>query len=86
LFDRIFSFVGFLGIAVKVLGADDFGGQLGPKLGNLDVVLPKDDLPFVVGDLGRAGLPLDFVERMDLRVAEDPLDGKSGTCPLPTTG
>ena len=73
--DGGFAFAGVL-LAVKILGDDHLGGQFGPGLGRLDVILPEDDLAGVVGDFGRAPVPFDLVEGFDVGVAENPFEGK----------
>jgi hypothetical protein len=46
----------------EVLGHDDVGGEHGPGLGDLAVLLLEDDLAALAGDRRRAQLPLDRVE------------------------
>ena len=67
--DGEFAFGGFL-FAVEVFGDDDFGGELGPGLGDFDVFLLEDDFAGVIGDFGGAAVPFELVEGFDLGVAE----------------
>src|SRR6266571_3224009 len=48
--------------APEVLLGDDVDGQLGPRAGDLDVLLLEDRLPLLAGDGRRPALPLHQVE------------------------
>src|SRR5207245_7662089 len=52
------------GAASEVLLSDDVDGQLRPRAGNLDVLLPEDDLALLARDGRRAALPPDPVVGM----------------------
>src|SRR5262249_6703226 len=51
-------------VAAEVLGDDHVGRELRPGLRHLDVGLLEDHLALLVGDLGRAPLPGDGLERV----------------------
>ena len=74
--DRRFPFAGVL-FPVKILRDHDFGGQDGPGLGHFDIFLFKNDLAAVIGDFGRAFLPLNLIERFDVGIAKNPFDGQA---------
>src|SRR5512132_410615 len=57
--------LGRIHLPAEIFRDDDVGGLLGPEGRNLDVALLEDDLPLLVADDGRAGLPFDLVERID---------------------
>ena len=61
-------------LAKEIFRDDDLGRKLRPVLGHLDVFLLENDLAALVGDLRRAGIPLDLVVGIPLGIAEHPLD------------
>ena len=58
-------------LAAKVLGNHDVGRLLGPRLRDLDIALLEHHVAALVLDHRRAGLPVDIVERIHPRAAED---------------
>ena len=65
-------------ISIEIFRNSDFRGQRTPGFGYFDILLAKDDLPAVIGDLRDATLPLDFIERRTIFLAEEAL--KIQTC------
>jgi hypothetical protein len=61
-------------VAAEVLAGHDVGGQGGPALRELEVLLLEDDLAVLVGDGGVAQVPLDGVVRVDVGAREPALD------------
>jgi len=61
-------------LAKEIFRDDDLGRKLRPVLGHLDVFLLENDLAALVGNLRRAGIPLDFIVGISLGIAEHPLD------------
>ncbi len=61
-------------VAAEVLAGDDVGGQRGPGLRELEVLLLEDGLAVLVGDGGFPQVPLDRVIRMDARARVAALD------------
>src|SRR5262249_49487811 len=59
-------------LAAEILGDDNVGGLLRPRLRDLDVALFEDHFAALAADDGGAQLPLDLVERIDGGVAEEP--------------
>jgi hypothetical protein len=59
-------------LAAEILRNDNVGGLLRPALRNLDVALLEDELAALVRDDRGAQIPLDLVERVDIRVGEEP--------------
>jgi hypothetical protein len=62
--------LGFRRVAVEIFRADHLGRENRPGLGHLDVLLLEDRFAGIIGDLGRALLPLDLVEGFHFGVAE----------------
>ena len=58
--------------AAEVLGDDDVGRLLRPRLRHLDVALLEHDVALLVADDRRAGFPLHGVERVDPVAREEP--------------
>src|SRR6185503_18365698 len=61
----------------EVLRRDDVGGELGPGLGDLEVLELEDGGAVRVGDLGGAAVPLDRVEGVDAGGGVDALELQS---------
>ena len=55
------------------------GRELRPTLGHLDILLLENDFACLVGDLRSALVPLQFVVRTALGIAEHPLDPDAGS-------
>ena len=85
LLDAVLAFAGAI-FAIKIFGNDHFGRQNGPILRHLDVLLFEDRLPGFVGDFRGPLVPLDFIERADIRPAKNAGDGQAvratGTLPF----
>ena len=65
--------------AVEILGDNHFRCQRRPTLRDLDVFLFENRLPGIVGDLRRAPVPLQLVERMNIRLAENAHNRQTGS-------
>src|ERR1700693_4233820 len=61
-------------IAVEIFRDRDLGRQRAPALRDLDIVLLKNNLAAVVGNLRRAPFPFDLIKRRNRGLAEDALD------------
>ncbi len=60
-------------ISIEIFRHRDLGGQRTPGFWDFDILLAKDHLPAVIGDLRHATLPLDLVKRRDAVLAEKAL-------------
>ena len=61
-------------VAVEIFRDRDLCRERAPVFRNLDVFLLENHLAAVVGDLRRAPLPFDLLERRDRRVAKNALE------------
>src|SRR5487761_1601960 len=68
--------LGGVGTAAEILLGDDVDRQLGPRAGDLDILLLEDDLAFLAGDPGSAPLPLNQVEGMAARRREEAFEAE----------
>ncbi len=86
-FAAAFVRIGAVGdVAVEIFRDRDLGGERAPAFRHLDILLLEDHLAAVVGDLSGALFPLDLIERLHLRIAENALKPQRGALPLREPG
>jgi hypothetical protein len=82
-FAAVIGWIGALGdVTVEIFRDGDLGGEDAPALGDFDVLLLEDRLARIIGDLGGALFPFDFVVGMDAGLGEGVIEGQAATLEL----